>query len=150
MATRLAIPASTRCTFNDESDRLGWSREFDFSVGDTAYIVPDPSELWYDHMIEYYEGDLVSGDTIFVVIANYSSGDSFGFSDREYVEICSINKDRVTAEHNLGILKKETLPEGVLLLCDDGTQGTVYQPWEGYFDRLDSLEIYEMGVSRLT
>lgn len=148
MATRLKIPAFTICDHAHYSDEAygDWNESHTFEVGDTAIILPEDGKYVYTGMgeTELYEGDLAEGDIIFVVIANYSGGDSFGWANNKYVDVCSINKDSNIAYYNLKALGSKK----PIITLDDGTTHSYYRSWDGYFESLDSLEVYTMIVKK--
>ncbi len=148
MPTRLHIPAFTVCDHSHYSDEPygDWSESFYFEVGDTAIILPESNKYVYvgSGETELYEGELAEGDIIFVVIANYSSGDSFGYADRKYVDVCSINKDANLAHDNVRSLGSNK----PIITLDNGTTHPHYRPWDGYFESLDSLSVHTMIVKK--
>lgn len=148
MAIRLKIPAFTICDYSHYSNEPygEWSESFYFEVWDTAIILPDGDKYVYagPGEIEYYEGELAEGDLIYVVIANYSGGDSFGHASRKYVDVCSINKDSNIAYDNLRALGSKK----PIITLDNGGTHSYYRSWDGYFESLDSLEIHTMIVKK--
>jgi hypothetical protein len=121
-----------------------WSETYDFSVNSASLTKRPGMET------EYYGGGetLSSGETIYAIVANWSSGDSFGHADRSSYDVCIINKEKVYANQNLGILNKAEEPRNgpLMLFLDDGTQIAYAPGWTGYFEGLDSLEIYEFTL----
>lgn len=145
MSVKINIPINLYCTHSYRSDEPygDWSETYDFSVGSTARITDKDS--WSNHT-ETYEGELNSGDVIYAIIAHYSTGDSFGGSDGGSVEICSLHKDVEVAKTNLAILNADNDKYSATIKLDDGTETSAYRPWNGYFESLDSIEIYPLIV----
>lgn len=141
MSTKLYIPAHIHITHSErEPGRWGaWEERGELVVGDIAHISPDVDGVYFHrHEVEYYEGELSIGDLVYVIIANYSSGDSFGRGYGTNLDICSIHKDEQTAHHNLAILRDSKINT---IRLDD-----YFKPWGGYFESLDSIEVYTMIV----
>ncbi len=82
----------------------------------------------YNHLgIEF---DVDVGDTIWLVWAQYSTGDSFGCDGGQY-ELCSVHKSKHEADAEIERLGK---------LNDYSV------PWSGYFECLDFIKAQEMVV----
>ncbi len=105
-----------------QTDDDEWSR--DSSVGDawvdSVYLVDKAGYQVWD-TIE----DVELGDIVYVVLAVYGTGDSFG-SDGGQHEVFLVTKDQEEAE-----LKKLTL--------ENTTDYSV--PWNGYFEWLQEIKI---------
>ena len=71
------------------------------------------------------EEEIISGDTVFVVLAVFGTGDSFG-SDGGQSEVFLVTKDEQTAKDKIKYL------EGV-------TDYSV--PWNGYFEWLQEIKL---------
>lgn len=120
-----------------------WQKEWDFSLGKASLT----ETRW--HGPESYTGDepLKAGDTIYAVVALWSSGDSFGNSSRGSYDFCVINRDPMFAAANLAILEAVTEDAAqVKLWLDTGEQVPYYASWTGYFESLDSLELREFTL----
>jgi len=148
MATKLGIPVTRYCTDSYQSDETygEWWETFDVTVGELAII--EPSENTYDYQYEGYEGVVEDGDTLWVIVAVYSSGDSFGSTNGGCVDVISINKDVEVAQRNLKAATAAPDGEFAVIELDDGTTHQYYRPWSGYFESLDSLQIYEMIATK--
>lgn len=82
--------------------------------------------------------DFQKGDIAHIVIAVWSSGDTFSFRRGYHSEIMSAHKSSDNAQESKRIL--ETAKAGVSL--PDGFE--VRQiPWEGYFEHLDYITVEE-------
>jgi hypothetical protein len=66
----------------------------------------------------------------FFVVAVWSTGDSFGHDEAANIEIMSVHKTLEEAENAKSILEKTT---------------DYSVPWNGYFERLNCLEILRMN-----
>lgn len=87
------------------------------------------------------------GDTIYVIVAVWRSGDSFGHADSSNWDACVINRDLVTAQTNLAILQNANDRSGPTYLHLDTGEIIQYSPrWLNYFEILDSLEIKEFTL----
>jgi hypothetical protein len=131
-------------SYSSDEEWGDWRESYDFSVNGASLTKKPGMET------EYYGGGqtLEAGDTIYVIVACWSTGDSFGHADRSSHDVCIINKEKVYANQNLGILNKADEPrKGPLkLFLDDGAQIQYSPGWTGYFEILDSLEIYEFTL----
>lgn len=149
MSTRLGIPIDAICiqSFYSNEPFGDWYEEYDVQVGQVATLCPSEVRP-LGMVIEYYENDLKEGDIIYVIIATWSTGNSFGNSINGAVDVCSITVDQERAYRNLNLLKQH---RGGLtsIELDNGKTMEFYRPWDGYFESLESLEVYEMIVDRL-
>lgn len=153
MSTKLILPVTTICTWSESSNEQygAWSADYDLEVGDVALIHSEKTPRYVRGERESYEGELVEGDLIYVVVANWSSGDSFGHASRCHVEVPCVNKDEATARRNLKELERKRDSKkyddcNVALMNDDGSVYPYHRSWLGYFESLDSLEIHTMIV----
>lgn len=124
---------------SDESDRGEIRFEYTFNGLD---IVDGKS--WYDLVVDF---DVKVGDTLYMVVAFYDTGDSFG---REYNEMMDIAVYKTasmayTAERHLTI---NHAVDPVTIFLENGNEMTVGKPWQGYFERLDRFEVIELIVKR--
>lgn len=90
--------------------------------------------------------DFKSGDTIHLVIVEYSTGDSFGHDENSNFEIISAHKEYKFAEIMLNSVLNQ---EGHVVKCrtDDGeTYETGFAPWSGYFESIYSSNIHTFMV----
>lgn len=150
MSTKLGIPIDQYCTHSYHSDEQygSWEESYDVTVGEFVHIEPK-YQYYPKYQVEHYEGEVKDGDTLWVIIAIYSSGDSFGSSSSGSNDIIAIHKDSEVALRNLKALEGKSRDDQyessiVNIELDDGTKHSYYRPWLGYFESLDSLQIYEM------
>lgn len=97
------------------------------------------------------DGNMMGGDDIYIVWVEWSSGDSFGNSDKGDVEVVASFKNRATAEAlEKAIYKgsgkgkysfKFQIDKDNPKSCID-----VYEAWEGYFESLDNVYIEKVTV----
>lgn len=83
------------------------------------------------------DAELKKGDTIYLVWAQYSTGDTFGNDGGQY-ELLEVHTDKAVADarremyENLGDNRSE-----------DVGQCVGYVPWLGYFESLDFVQVDE-------
>lgn len=87
--------------------------------------------------------DVKLGDDVYVLWAEYSSGDSFGHGNRNRVDVVHVFKDPVAAFAARDALLAED-SEGYK--TDSGTKINYYRPWTGYFESLDNLHVDKCWV----
>lgn len=106
--------------------------------------------LPYYHLSHTAKFDIFAGDTVFLVVIVYSTGDSFGHDDGACSEIMYVSKDKKDAEYVCSLIEENRY-------VDDGTskkyeelidklfedRNVAYLPWMGYFEHLDSVEVLE-------
>ena len=95
------------------------------------------------------------GDIVYVVWAEYSSGNSFGRGYRKYTDIVHIFKSKDLAWEAYRALKDVPTDDyGLDCDCeqacvfnsDQGTEITYHKPWLGYFDELNAIRVEEAIV----
>jgi len=125
---------------DDEWDRGDTHTSWTF--GD-AYVSDDKK---YGEYIEV-DFDVKRGDTVYLIGVIWSDGDSFGHDDCSRFELFAAYKDKDKALEAVKILedtstgswdKKIKLPDGYEL---------TYIPWNGYFESLDSVELFERVIT---
>lgn len=107
----------------------------------------DTSTTWYvtgvklvdkvGYKVIAYPGELKPGDTINLLYAVYSTGDSFGSDEDGSIEFISVHKDAELAFKNKTKLKNDH----DTIIHDDGTEEKIYVPWNGYFESLSYLSV---------
>ena len=119
----------TRQADSDDSwDRGDTVRDWHFN-----YVSIVKEDDWFDLIVPF---DLSKGDTVFVVAAIYTTGDSFGTDVRAHVEyidaFLSVEKAKECYNQITGSNTK------VKWIREDGSEATLgYVPWIGYFESLD-------------
>lgn len=141
--TYLVLDEKHYCTDSHHSnERYGsWWADHDFTAPTEAYSIPKSSYRAFG----YVGPELTPGDVLYVLYVLYSSGDSFGNSNRGNYEVLCINKDPSKAAQNLNVVRKVKNPESVQLQLDNGeTQSLYCGGWTGYFESVDELELVEV------
>jgi hypothetical protein len=82
--------------------------------------------------------DFQIGQKLFLIVAVWSSGDSFGYDGGEYMEIFAVYDDVNLAVEAEKLLSETTIP----LILPEGFE-VRYLPWRGYFEKLDYVQIVE-------
>ena len=96
-----------------------------------------------------------AGDVVHLIIAIYSTGDSFGSDRGRCMEIMGVHRKLLDAKNTLKKIEDTDRDFGndfsfhkpLGLMTDGGVEiPYTYFPWKGYFESLDSLEIYTLTV----
>jgi hypothetical protein len=98
--------------------------------------------------------EVQAGDTVYLVYAIYSTGDSFGHDTNANIEFITVHKDRAIAEANERALNGKTtyLVKGgnydwnVNLQTDTGIVFPYHVPWLGYFESLTGVYVESFTV----
>lgn len=92
--------------------------------------------------------DVNIGDTVYAVIAVYSTGDTFGNSSGSELELVSIHKSEELAKKNVTKLQSENKDErySMEIELDNGEVLKRYCPWDGYFESLDYVEYRKFTI----
>lgn len=124
--------------------------EFDVQVQMVNHGGKDPSDRWSadsfsgtvhvngaritteDNFDCLHHEDAAVGQTVYLVLAVYTTGDSFHSCGGQY-ELCSVWKDATNAYDDLCRLEKST----------DSSL-----PWVGYFEHLDSLQVITLILEK--
>jgi hypothetical protein len=126
----------------DPSDK--WSRDSTSTDWEFGSVKPVRGGAVYDITIDW-DGEVDKGTKVFVTVAVWNTGDSFGNDDGYYAEAFSVHTEYDKAVKAREILEKA---EGVLDVSDkpydlgDGYK-LHYAPWKGYFESLGRIEIVE-------
>ncbi len=88
------------------------------------------------------DDDIKSGDTLWVLYAIYSTGDSFGHDEGGQFEWLSWHRTEELAQKNLSAIEAGASS----LTLDNGKRQDFYRGWDGYFESLDSLEVKPLIV----
>jgi hypothetical protein len=91
-------------------------------------------------------GEVNVGDQLFIIVAEYSTGDSFGHDENACIEVISAHRYREIAEHNCGILRNVTKEYSANIFLDDGRMFKTHVPWTGYFESLTELHLLERTI----
>lgn len=152
MSTYLSVNSSCHEYVTREGNREDpWDRDdtsCDWSFHDVSIVGSNSS---FDLIAPF---DLKSGDRVWVVLAVYSTGDSFGHDDRaccEYIDVfLDENKalDCVRAiEKTSGSRWDDNTEYASKWVREDGSEGKLdYVPWNGYFESLDFVNCERLEV----
>lgn len=89
--------------------------------------------------------DVHKGDTVFIVWAEYTTGDSFG-TDHGYVELVAAFVDETKANTWAEYLQTAG-DSNCLIELEDGSFHDFYMPWHGYFESLERINVTEIVLS---
>lgn len=146
--TLIKILVSSHCEETSEADpNDDWDRPDTRTYHEVlgARLTRDTGEY-----VEGLRGSLQAGEKIYALIAIYSTGDSFGHDEDYGFEVVNIFRTKEAADY-----ARKTLDEApdngydfkpVQYLNTDGDLIDYHRPWTGYFERLTSLEVYELEV----
>ena len=97
--------------------------------------------------------DVEAGDTVYVVAAIYSTGDSFGHDDRDCCEYVDVFLDEAKAQACINAVdaarksRSDNTEKGLTWIREDGSEGKLdYVPWNGYFECLDEVRCETLEV----
>lgn len=86
--------------------------------------------------------NLQKGERVFIVLAVWNSGDSFGYDSNKWCEIFGVFRDE--AEADAFGKKLKNLKEGdTLSLAEDRE---IFIPWFGFFESLSYVEVLERVI----
>jgi hypothetical protein len=129
----------------DEWDRDDTARDWSFR---NVYIV-DEKASW-DLALPF---EVKQGDDVYVVLAIYSTGDSFGRDERYSVEYIDGFLDKVKARVCWDVVEAsrksydDHTDKKVAWIREDGSEGKLdYVPWNGYFESLDDVHCEYLEV----
>lgn len=88
-----------------------------------------------------------AGDTVYVVWAEWSAGDSFGIDIKRYYETFGVFRDMASARQLDQALQQRKLKT---VDTDDGQHFRlpVPRPWGGFYDRFENIHIHETTIRR--
>lgn len=85
------------------------------------------------------------GDVVHVVVAVWSTGDSFGHDEGAQCEVFGVYKDLEKAKACEEALEKATEYE-LIIKTESGKTLKLHCPWHGYFESLDYVQVLTMTV----
>lgn len=101
----------------------------------------------------YYPGEVKKGDTLYLLYAVWSTGDSFHRADGSQIDFISVHKSYENAERNEKILEQHTgsfdSDKGnysTKIFLDNGEEYSYCLGWLGYFESLDHIVISKFIV----
>lgn len=106
------------------------------------------------HEYCYYPGEVNKGDTLYLIYAIWSTGDSFHHDTRGCIDFVAVYKDKATANlvaHVLENHKHEDDRHGKYnwtanIMLDNGEEFKYHVGWLGYFENLDEIYVEEYTV----
>lgn len=148
------------------ADRYGAERRTRAPATDDQWDRGDTRTSWQINEIHLDErGDILAdfpieeGDSVHLVYAVYSTGDSFGRSESGCMEFFTVHRDLARAEANAEILRAQnsdrvsfggTFVMEAALTTDAGLLLVTRVPWLGYFESLEEVcvETFVVGPDR--
>jgi hypothetical protein len=89
--------------------------------------------------------EVKKGDTLYPLIAVWSTGDSFGNDDGAQMEMFTVYRTYEEADKAKKIMEKAG-NSSCKILDGDGKEIEFYPPWVGYFESLDYIDIDKLEV----
>lgn len=90
------------------------------------------------HMPVTFDCDAVEGETVFVVVADYGSGSTFG-TFGGYFHVLTVTK---SYEEAMGVARAaEVVTSSQFEFKHNGV--TYYAPWTGYFETLNEVRVWD-------
>jgi len=134
---RLYVDIEKHCDhYKHDGEKYGsWSSSYTNNLKTVKIIKNDNSNNG-----EPIDFDVDVGDTVYVIWAEYSSGDSFGHSDRGSTEILQVYKSLNKAKLAHDMLEKSRKYE-CKIFSEVGEEVKCFIPWIGYFESLDKLHL---------
>ena len=127
-----------------------WDRD-DTDASWTFNYVSIVEEKGYLDLVVPFE--VKKGDDVWVVVAIYSTGDSFGHDDHACVEYIDAFLDKHKARACRDAVEKtrkswdDRTDKDVSWIREDNTVGKLdYVPWNGYFESLDEVQCVYLEV----
>ena len=97
--------------------------------------------------------DVEVGDTVYVVYAVYSTGDTFHHASGAYLEVLSFHKNGDLAHQNASGARERSNRESAYTMTityDSGAQVSRHCPWDGYFESLDYIQVDSFVVTGMS
>lgn len=114
-----------------------------WELGD-VWLQKDSAESYNYEMYELDQHADV-GDIVYVVFAVWSTGDSFGSYEGAGAEVMFVSKDPDVAYFVMRTLQNAT-GYSEKITWNNGQTRPIHIPWNGYFEQLNSLTVYERIV----
>lgn len=146
-STKLYIKTSSYVDIVKEANQDDeWDRDDTQRTHYVDQVSLDP--VGYEYC--YIPGSIKKGDTVYLVYAVWSTGDSFHRAEGEYIDFISAHRTYDAASRNENILDTDRAEgEGSTfkLFLDDGTEFSYCASWFGYFESLDYVTVREFTVT---
>ena len=130
---------------DDEWDRDDTARDWSFR----NVFLSEEKSAW-DLCLPF---EVKQGDDVWVVLAIYSTGDSFGHDERACVEYVDAFLDKHKARDCARLVEAsqksydDRTDKEVKWIREDGSEGKLdYVPWNGYFESLNEVECLYLEV----
>jgi len=139
--THVYVDINTQCT-HSYRENVEWGSWEDSYYNSFDGVFLEPKEYNKKVPVDF---EVNKGDTVFVVWAEWSTGDSFGHSNRGQTEVIHVFKDEKLADEAVRIL--ENYPGDnfddwkVKFQSDSGQEMSYFRSWLGYFDSLDKIHV---------
>lgn len=108
-----------------------------------AYLAPVDTSIGYGYESLSLDLSVEVGDIIYAVVADYNSGDSFGRTGGH-----SQILDAFLDHHKAEALAEEALKDNNTNFSFTYDGKDYHRSWDGYFESLNSLDVWEIRVSR--
>ena len=128
---KLKITIDSYCTSSeyDHSQDYGhWEEYWDHSLNDDVTLSNKGEPIDFDVNV---------GDTVYIVWAIWSSGNSFGWAHNGRAEVICVFKTLEKAEDAEKALKTANN----LIITESGEPLNYYRPWDSYFENLESIRV---------
>jgi len=152
---KLRVSVDTRTWVTDPGDPDDkWDRDNTAQSieGVSVYANDEDDRGYYSWGYPTPELDVNIGDTVYVVIIRYSDGDTFGNDEGQHA-VADVFKDEIDALELQNWYEGWTTTEhmryggGKVVPFQESFKGKEYRiPWAGYFERYESVNIYECKV----
>lgn len=135
----LKCHVNSYCDHSEQSDEeYGWSEE-SWSQ-DFSHVTISPNN--YGEAIDF---DAKVGDTVYVIFAVWSDGDSFSHRSGYRSDVVHVFKDKKVAELALEAIRDEQIE---FYKSDSGISVHIDRPWIGYFESLDSIDLIKTVIRK--
>lgn len=151
--TALKVPVSTYTqNLGGSVDDDEWSRDSysdSNSLDGYAYITDKVVDSYYD--IVPVGAEVKPGDIVYVLWAEYSTGDTFHRHDGKY-ELIAAFVDPELAHKNAQACRGSRDDDGwsMNIELDDGSTFSYHIPWLGYFESLEGIRVESLTVKAKT
>ena len=152
MAMYLRVDADKREYVTREATEDQWDRDDTDASWEFNHVTIASENGWFDLTVPF---DVKKGDDVWVVVAIYSTGDSFGRDDRACAEYIDAFLDKHKARECRDAIEKtrkswdDREDKKAEWIREDGSVGKLdYVPWNGYFEHLDDVECVYLEVRK--
>lgn len=143
---KITVEAATETWLTSQADPGDeWSR--DSTAGRVTDVTAreNPTASDYSSSDEWNgELDVAVGGTVYAVVADYESGDTFGRSGG-YAQVVDVFTDSAEADALLAAARAYSEDKKIQSGLEHNGK-TYYASWTGYFESLNSLDIWSVRV----